>query len=203
MSSDINQAIPNFGQEPVHIMLPECPHYSTQMSTGAQNTTKSPGLTPDKEVEILHNHRLLAGQIWPPMTAKVTDSNATAATVVVESATSKFKATFTSFDNSASLQEEAVMGFGVQIQWTVVDRCIHSASQLVDEGLHSNAVLEENVRFSSLRIVNRFLNFVDDFNPKTKCLIELLEKVASGEISMRDIRVIDKGYGDTGRLKGE
>ncbi|KAK6826323.1 hypothetical protein RU639_005465 [Aspergillus parasiticus] len=134
---------------------------------------------------------------------KVTDSNVIATTVVVESAASKFKATFASLDNGVSLQEEAVMGFGVQIQWTVVDRCIHSASQLVDEGLHSNAVLEENVRFSSLRIVDRFLSFVDDFNPKTKCLIELLEKVASGERSMEDIKSIGSGYGDTERLKGE
>ncbi|GMF69277.1 unnamed protein product [Aspergillus oryzae] len=137
------------------------------------------------------------------MMVKVTDSNITATTVVVESATSKYKATFTSLENGVSLQEEAVMGFGVQIQWIVVDRCIHSASQLADECLHSNAVLEENVRFSSLKIVDRFLNFVDDFNPKTKCLIEFLENVASGEISKEDIRVIDKGYGDTGRFKDE
>lgn len=51
--------------------------------------------------------------------------------------------------------------------------------------------------------MDRFLNFVDDFNPKTKCLIEFLENVASGEISKEDIRVIDKGYGDTGRFKDE
>ncbi|KAB8271162.1 hypothetical protein BDV30DRAFT_214055 [Aspergillus minisclerotigenes] len=137
------------------------------------------------------------------MTVKVTDSTVAATTVVVESATSKFKAIFISLDNGVSLQEEAVMGFGVQIRWTVVDHCIHSASQLSDKGLHSNAFLEENVRFSCLRVVDRFLNFADDFNPKTKCLTQFLEKVASGEISMRDIRVIDRGYGDTGRPKGE
>ncbi|KAB8217089.1 hypothetical protein BDV33DRAFT_206751 [Aspergillus novoparasiticus] len=177
--------------------------FYTNVDRGAKHYQIPNSLTAERTVEILHNHRLLAGQIWPSMMVKVTDSNVIATTVVVESATSKFNATFTSLENGVSFQEEAVMGFGVQIQWTVVDRCIHSASQLVDECLHSNAVLEENVRFSSLRIVDRFLNFVDDFNPKTKCLIELLEKVASGEISMRDIRVISRGYGDTERLKGE
>ncbi|KAE8413114.1 hypothetical protein BDV36DRAFT_304323 [Aspergillus pseudocaelatus] len=180
--------------------------FYTDVDRGAKHYQIPHSLSLDQTIEILHNHRLLAEQIWPLMTVKVVDSNVTATTVAVESATLKFKATFTNLDNGVSLQEEIVMGFGVQVQWTVVDRFSQNVSlpvQFREEDLRSGALLEENVRASCLRVVDRVLNFADDFNPKTKFLIEFLGKVASGEISMDDIKIMSRGYGDTERLKEE
>lgn len=128
------------------------------------------------------------------MTIKVIDSTVTATTVAVESATVKLKATFTNLVNGVSLQEERIMVFGIQVQWTVVDR---------EEGPHSTEFLEENVRVSCVRVVDRFLNFVDGFNPKTKFLVEFLGKVASGEISMDDVKFMTREYSDPERLKEE
>ncbi|OGM49015.1 hypothetical protein ABOM_003125 [Aspergillus bombycis] len=180
--------------------------FYTNVDRGAKHYPIPHGPTSDKTVEILHNHRLLAEQIWPSEAVKLIDSNATVTTVGVESPTLKLRATFTSLDNGVLLQEAAVMGFGVQVQWTVVDSGGHSTCssvQVPEECLYSTAFLEENVRVSCLKVVDRFLNFADDFNPKTKCPIEFLERVANGEISMEDLKVIGRGCGGTERLKHE
>ncbi|KAE8137316.1 hypothetical protein BDV38DRAFT_283154 [Aspergillus pseudotamarii] len=181
-------------------------YFYTNVDRGAKHYQIPHSLSLDQTIEILHNHRLLAEQIWPSMTVKVIYGNVAATTVAVKSATLEFKATFTNLDNGVSLQEKVVMGFGVQVQWTVVDRYSHGVSSAVrfrGEGMHSGALLEENVRASCLRVVDRFLKFADDFNPKTKFVIEVLEKVARGEISMDDIEIMNRGYGDTERLKEE
>ncbi|KAI9932475.1 hypothetical protein ASPWEDRAFT_33379 [Aspergillus wentii DTO 134E9] len=164
--------------------------FFTNVERGPKHLALPRNLTPDQTTQILRAHSSLAHHIWPSSTIRPLNSTISSTKLAVESPTLSFNATFTNIDDGVSVLEEGLLGFDFLVRWTVADGMqMQQSAPLLEKSSSSpsSIYLEENVWVSCFKPVGRFAKFADDFNPKTKHLMDLLGRVATGAISMDEV----------------